>query len=183
MRVIAGLARGVRLQSPPGNQVRPTTDRVKESLFQVIGPFFDGGRVLDLFAGTGALGIEALSRGAEQAIFVERSRAVQIVRNNLERTGFRQQGEVLRGDARRVLPMLIKRELSFRLIFLDPPYRDPILLRILQIIGDSKLLGKDGILVAEHPDDRFLPEKVGSLLQIRTLRFGETTIHLYQNSI
>ncbi len=181
MRVIAGSARGVRLQSLPGKDVRPTTDRIKETLFNVIGPFFDGGKVLDLFAGTGALGIEALSRGAEEAIFVERSRAVKHVRDNLKRAGFHRQAEVFHQDARRILPFLIKRALRFDLIFLDPPYLDPILLPILERIDRGKLLDKDGILVAEHSVKYVLPEKVGSLVVTRTLHFGDTIIDLYQH--
>ncbi len=138
---------------------------------------------MDLFAGSGALGIEALSRGADEAIFVERSRAVKHVRNNIERAGFHQRTEVFHQDARRILPLLVKRALRFHLIFLDPPYLDPILLPILEMIDHGKLLDKEGILVAEHPAKYVLPEKVGSLVVTRTLHFGDTTIDLYQNNM
>lgn len=128
MRVISGSARGVRLAEVPSG-VRPTGDRVREGVFNSLGQFFDGGEVLDLYAGTGALGIEALSRGCERAVFVERDRrAVETIRENLRRTGFEGRAEVVRGDVKRELerrsgssgPMYND---GFRLIFADPPYR------------------------------------------------------------
>lgn len=123
MRVVAGSARGKRLGTvPPG--VRPTSDRVRESLFNSLGQFFDGGAVLDLYAGTGALGIEALSRGFEKAVFVEKDRrAVAAIRDNLLRTGFQDRAEVVRGDVEQVIETLAERERFFRLILLDPPYK------------------------------------------------------------
>ena len=125
MRVIAGDARGVRLSAVPPS-VRPTTDRVRESLFNSLGQFFDGGTVLDLYAGTGALGIEALSRGFERAVFVEKDgQAVTAIRDNLRRTNLAGRAEVLRMDAERALEVLASRSQQFNLIFLDPPYRIP----------------------------------------------------------
>ena len=123
MRVIAGSARGVRLAAvPPG--VRPTADRVRESLFNALGQFFDGGAVLDLYAGTGALGIEALSRGVEKAVFVEKDgRAVAAIRENLRKTKLLGRAEILRMDVERALGVLAGRSQQFNLIFLDPPYR------------------------------------------------------------
>ncbi|MDQ4107048.1 MAG: pantetheine-phosphate adenylyltransferase, partial [Actinomycetota bacterium] len=123
MRVIAGTARGARL-APVPRGVRPTSDRVRESVFNSLGQFFDGGDVLDLYAGTGALGIEALSRGCERAVFVEKDgRALAAIRENLRRTGFENRSEVVRGDVGRALESLRERERLFRLILLDPPYR------------------------------------------------------------
>lgn len=123
MRVIAGEAGGVRLGNvPPG--VRPTSDRVRESLFGSLGQFFDGGSVLDLYAGTGSLGIEALSRGCERATFVEKNgRAVAAVRENLCRAGFEERAEVLRDDVGRALGEPLADGRQYNLIFLDPPYR------------------------------------------------------------
>ncbi len=123
MRVIAGSARGVRLGAVPPS-VRPTTDRVRESLFNSLGQFFDGGAVLDLYSGTGALGIEALSRGFEKAVFVEKdARAVAAIRENLLKTKLGDRAEVLRMDVERGLDVLDGRSQQFNLIFLDPPYR------------------------------------------------------------
>ena len=123
MRVIAGEARGVRLAPvPPG--VRPTADRVRESVFNSLGQFFRGGAVLDLYAGTGSLGIEALSRGVERAVFVEKNRrTAATIRENLRRARLSERGEVVVGDAGRTLDDLLRRGEVFNLIFLDPPYR------------------------------------------------------------
>jgi pantetheine-phosphate adenylyltransferase/16S rRNA (guanine(966)-N(2))-methyltransferase RsmD len=123
LRVIAGSAGGTRLARVPRG-VRPTSDRVRESLFNALGQFFEGGRVLDLYAGTGALGIEALSRGSGHAVFVERDRTARaVIRENLRRTGFVDRTEVLGGEVEAVLRWLVKRGDRFDLIFADPPYR------------------------------------------------------------
>jgi len=123
VRVIAGTARGIRL-APVPKAVRPTSDRVRESVFGALGPFFDGGEVLDLYAGTGSLGIEALSRGCERAVFVERDgRALAAMRENLRRTGFADRAEVIRGDVGRALGRMLADGRLFNLIFADPPYR------------------------------------------------------------
>ena len=123
MRIIAGTARGMRLAAVPKN-VRPTSDRVRESVFNALGQFFEGHDVLDLYAGTGALGIEALSRGAERAVFVEKDRrALGAIRENLRRTGFAERAEVVAGDVGRVLDRMPTEERQFNLIFADPPYR------------------------------------------------------------
>jgi pantetheine-phosphate adenylyltransferase/16S rRNA (guanine(966)-N(2))-methyltransferase RsmD len=123
VRVIAGTARGIRL-APVPNGVRPTSDRVRESVFNALGQFFDGGDVLDLYAGTGALGIEALSRGCERTVFVERDgQLVAVIRENLRRTGFVDQAEVIRGEVGRALDQMVTQGRLFNLIFADPPYR------------------------------------------------------------
>ncbi len=109
MRIIAGEAKGRRLKTVPGMKVRPTTDRVRESLFQIIGPYFEGGGVLDLFAGSGSLGLETLSRGAERAVFVDQASAsVETVRQNLQKVGFSDRAEVYRKDARAALRILVR---------------------------------------------------------------------------
>lgn len=181
MRIIAGIARGTRLKMVPGKHVRPTADRVKESLFQVIGPFFDGGWVLDLFAGTGALGLEALSRGAERAIFIDQSRiSLDTVLSNVEATGMKDRVEIYRRDARAACRVLSKRGLRFRLIFLDPPYHENLLLPVLTLIGGSDLLTEDGIVAAEYPSRESLPKRIGALVETRRLTYGDTTISLFQ---
>src|SRR4051794_31814353 len=117
MRIIAGSAKGTRLKMVPGKHVRPTADRVKESLFQVIGPFFAGGRVLDLFAGTGALGLEALSRGFDRGVFVDQSRtSCDIIRMNAEAAKLADRVEIYRRDARAALKMLQVKGYQFGLI-------------------------------------------------------------------
>ena len=125
MRIIAGSARSIRL-APVPKGVRPTSDRVREAIFNSLGQFFDGGEALDLYAGTGALGIEALSRGCDKATFVEKSgKAVRTIWENLQRAGFKDRGEVLQGDVADMLERLVSRKLEYNLIFVDPPYRIP----------------------------------------------------------
>ncbi|EAG4889887.1 16S rRNA (guanine(966)-N(2))-methyltransferase RsmD, partial [Listeria monocytogenes] len=114
MRVIAGERKGHALKAVPGNNTRPTTDKVKESLFSIIGPFFDGDMVLDLFAGSGGLGIEALSRGAERAVFIDQAAlAIKTIRQNIEGCHFTERAEVYRNDAERALKLLHKNEWKF----------------------------------------------------------------------
>jgi pantetheine-phosphate adenylyltransferase/16S rRNA (guanine(966)-N(2))-methyltransferase RsmD len=125
MRIIAGSARSIRL-APVPEGVRPTSDRVREAIFNSLGQFFDGGEALDLYAGTGALGIEALSRGCDKATFVEKSgKTAHAIQENLRRAGFEDRGEVLRGDVADVLERLVSRRREYNLIFVDPPYRMP----------------------------------------------------------
>jgi 16S rRNA (guanine966-N2)-methyltransferase len=182
MRIIAGREKGKRLKTVPGRYVRPTTDRVKESVFQVIGPYLEGGWVLDLFAGSGSLGLEALSRGADRAIFVDQHGAsIRIVRENLRITGFEAQANVYRRDARAALRALAKRRFRFHYIFLDPPYRDLILLAVLRQIGKEGLLAPAGTVVVERAVDTLLPAAIGSLRRVRTLEFGDIAVDLYAN--
>ncbi|OYD06436.1 16S rRNA (guanine(966)-N(2))-methyltransferase RsmD [Paludifilum halophilum] len=180
MRIIAGTAKGTRLKTVSG-QIRPTTDRVKESLFQIIGPYLDGGWVLDLFAGSGSLGLEALSRGAEQAIFIDQSRSsVDTVRNNLNAAGLEGRAEVYRRDAKAAIRALVRRNVSFRYIFLDPPYRDPILPGVVHQIAEGNLLEEGGVLVAEHAAQFTLKESYRQIYRTRVMRYGDTQIDLYR---
>ena len=144
MRVITGKARGRRLREPKGMDIRPTTDMVKEAVFNILQFELEGARVLDLFAGTGQLGIEALSRGAAEAVFVDgSSAAVKIVRENLKLCGF--EARVLQGDAIDYLPSLGR----FDVVFLDPPYDSGLLEKALEVIENVDLLSNGGIIVCE----------------------------------
>lgn len=180
MRVIAGTARGIRLKMVPGSHVRPTADRVKESLFNVIGPFFDGGNVLDLFAGTGSLGIEALSRGIEHAVFVDKSLAsTKVVQENLKKVKFENDAETYTCDSRVALRKLNEREVRFQLIFMDPPYHDELMLVLLEQISEYGLLVPKGLIVVEHAKDAQMPKEVETLELLRTLTYGNTFMSLY----
>lgn len=180
MRIIAGTARGIRLTMVPGSHVRPTADRVKESLFNVIGPFFDGGKALDLFAGTGGLGIEALSRGIEHAVFVDKSPvSTKVVRDNLKIARLIDKAETHSCDARFALKKLNAREMRFHLIFLDPPYHQGLLLELLELISEYQLLADDGIVIVEHSKDFKIPEELGTLVLTRKLTYGNTFMSLY----
>jgi len=180
LRIIAGEARGTRLVSVP-NGVRPTSDRVREAVFNALGQFFDGGEVLDLYAGTGALGVEALSRGFDAATFVERNgRAVRAIRDNLERAGFSERGDVLRGDVEEVLERLLPKEQEYNLIFVDPPYK----IAPTEIGGVLKrlaaLLAPGGRVVVESGDPPPL-QSTGSL-KGESRRYGGTVVTFLEES-
>lgn len=180
MRVIAGEHRGRRLTAVPGKGTRPTTDKVKESIFNMIGPYFDGGWALDLYAGTGGLGIEALSRGAERAVFVERdARAFSIVQQNVSACRLDNQAELYKNDASRALRVLAKRGMAFDLVFLDPPYAQQNITGEMELMQELKLLADGAWIVAEHDVDITLPEVVGHCIQHRAAIYGDTAVTLY----
>jgi 16S rRNA (guanine966-N2)-methyltransferase len=151
MRIIAGTARGMKLKAPRGEAVRPTAGRVKEALFSILGPRVIGAVVLDLFAGSGAVGIEALSRGAEHCIFVEISKSHQeVIRDNLQRTGLSGQARLLGMDAAAALKLLSREKRRADLIFIDPPYRSDYIPKVLQAVTRYRMLTDSGLLVIEH---------------------------------
>ncbi|PLS16573.1 16S rRNA (guanine(966)-N(2))-methyltransferase RsmD [Bacillus sp. M6-12] len=181
MRVVSGKCKGRPLKAVPGSGTRPTTDKVKESIFNIIGPYFDGGTALDLFAGSGGLGIEALSRGIEQAIFVDREhKAIQTVKANLEACHFSAQAEVYKNDAERALKAIIKRDLSFRLILLDPPYKLQKIVDLLEMIHSNGLLEDNGLIVCEHSSETILPDRVGSLVKWKQETYGIIAVTFFQ---
>jgi len=150
MRVIAGSARRLNLVTVPGNDTRPTTDRVKETLFNILQPDLAGCRFLDLFAGSGAIGIEALSRGAAEAVFVENNRKAQAcIKTNLQTTRLYSQARVLECDALTALTRLERDEKPFDVIFMDPPYDKGLEEQVLMSLKDSSLVNEDTMLVVE----------------------------------
>ncbi|MCD1257874.1 16S rRNA (guanine(966)-N(2))-methyltransferase RsmD [Paenibacillus athensensis] len=183
MRVIAGTARGRGLKAVPGMSTRPTTDKVKEALFSMIGPFFDGGEALDLFAGTGGLGIEALSRGMSRAVFIDmEKKSIDTVLHNLQATGLKEQAEVYRNDAFRALKALAKREKRFALVFLDPPYRMKVIAELLESLESLQLLADDAVIVVEHDAEDWLEEAAGALRQRRRVAYGDTALTIYETT-
>lgn len=180
MRVISGQHKGRPLAAVPGKGTRPTTDKVKESIFNMIGPYFDGGIALDLYAGTGGLGIEALSRGIEKVIFVDiEQKAISVIKENLASLRLSEQAEVYRNDSDRALKILAKRELKFDLVFLDPPYAKQKLEAEIRLLQDLKLLAEDARIVAEHDTEFTLQESIGACAQERSVTYGDTTISIY----
>lgn len=176
MRVITGSARGRRLETLSGNATRPTTEKVKESIFSAIQFDIEGRRVLDLFAGSGQLGIEALSRGASGCVFVDRNtEAVQIIRRNLQHTGFSAVSQVLGTDA---LTYLTRPGDRFDLVFLDPPYGAELLVPALEKV--ARLVNDGGIIVCETEGDTSLPERVERFSVTKTYRFGRICVWLYR---
>lgn len=176
MRVIAGSARGRRLKPIPGRSVRPTSDRVREALFSLVGPGPAPSPVLDLFAGTGALGIEALSRGAEQGVFVEADRRVAaVVRHNLDSCGFAPQARIEIRDAERFLDHL-DRLAPFALVLLDPPYKKGFIERCLQALGQPGWLAEQGRVFCEAEAGLELAPGYGLLSAGRHKRYGDTAL-------
>ena len=178
MRIISGRLRGKKLEAPKGMTTRPTTDKVKESMFNILQFDLDGRRVLDLFAGTGQLGIEALSRGADHAVFVERrADAVRLIRENLKATEFSGQAGVVQGDA---LEFLAGRRERFDIILLDPPYEAGLLEAAIAHIAKFDILSPHGIIVAEHPAEVTMPAVQIPYRLHRTYRYGKIAMTLYR---
>ncbi len=177
MRIISGTARGRRLKELPGLHTRPTTDKVKESIFNIIQFDVEGRRVLDLFGGTGQLGIEALSRGAERAVFVDAGReAAKIIQENLEMTGFSRQARVVRGDA---LSFLGSCREKFGLAFLDPPYAADLMDQALKQMAAIDIMTENGIIICESSLEKVLPQLPGPYEKGREYRYGKIKLTLY----
>lgn len=182
MRVIAGKAKGLKLKTPPKSRgVRPLTDQAREALFNILGERTFEASFLDLFAGTGAVGIEALSRGAQLAFFVELDRGnAALIRQNLELTGFADRGEIYNLDAVRALDILGKKGAKFDLIFLGAPYGSPALEAALVKLPESGLLTAGGVVIAEHRKQSNLPAEYGNLKLAREARYGETVLSFFR---
>jgi 16S rRNA (guanine966-N2)-methyltransferase len=182
MRVVSGKCKGTSLKSVPGNSTRPTTDKVKEAIFNIIGPYFNGGIGLDLFAGSGGLGIEGLSRGLEKVIFVDRDgKAIQTIKENVTFCGLEEHSEVYRNEANRALKALIKRGLLIDVVFLDPPYKKQQLLALLTEMEQSQLIAREGVIVCEHSHDVELPEQIGNFQRTKREKYGIIHITIYEN--
>lgn len=176
MRVITGKARGVQLKTPEGMLTRPTSDKVKEACFSIIQFEIPGAAVLDLFGGTGQLGIEALSRGAASAVFVDaREEACKLIRENLKRTKL--EGTVQRSD---YLAYLDRCREKFDIIFLDPPYAEVFLENALNRITEIDILRSGGIIVTERPLGKELPWAFVGYTRSRDYKYGKTLLTIYR---
>lgn len=180
MRVIAGEQKGISLKSVPGITTRPTSDKVRGSIFNSIGPYFEGGMGLDLFAGSGALGIEALSRGLSKVIFVDRDfHAIQTIKENIKRTHAVHKAEIYRTNANLALKALKKRDAQFSYVFLDPPYNNKIILDLIKNIQIFNLLLAGGQIVVEHSNKLSLPETIEEVTRKKYGVYGNTAISIY----
>ena len=180
MRVIAGIAGGTRLVAPKGRDVRPTLDRVREALFNILAPRLEGARFLDLFAGTGAHGVEALSRGAATAVFADSDgRSLKAVRRNLEATRLGAQARVVRLALPKGLSTLAAREQPFDIVFADPPYDFSQYAHLLGSIRGEALLAVDGILVVEHATRVDLGADLGGFVRGRYRTYGDTALSFF----
>ena len=181
MRVISGICKGLPIKAVPGSNTRPTTDKVKESIFNIIGPYFEGGLAIDLFAGSGSLGIEALSRGMDSCIFIEKdAKAIQTINENLKKCHLENQAEVYRAEASRAVKALEKREVKIDLLFLDPPYQRIELYNLAETMIQKGLLSSDAIIMCEHEKTVDLPETIDTFSLTRRETYGSTIISIYR---
>ena len=178
MRVISGRAKGVVLKTPDGMLTRPTSDRVKEAMFSIIQFDLPGAKVLDLFGGSGQLGIEAISRGASAAVFVgSREEACRLIRSNLLKAKMEEQGKVIRSD---YADYLKRCKEKFRIIFLDPPYAEVFLEKSLNTIAEIDILESGGIIIAERPLGKDLLCDFPGFSRSRDYKYGSTLLTVYR---
>ena len=180
MRIITGSAKGRVVKAPEGENTRPTSDRVKESLFNIISKKIYNSRVLDLFSGTGNLGLEALSRGAKNCTFIEKNNdTYKILSFNVENLGFALNSEMYRRDSFEVLETLGKNNRKYDIIFLDPPYGLGFVEKAVKRIAELKILDKGGIILSECDEKDSIPEKIYDLRIYRTEKYGRTKVYFW----
>lgn len=197
MRVIAGIYKGRKLAAPPGKEIRPTTDKTKEAIFSILTNEIPGARVLDIFSGTGALGIEALSRGADICVFCEKSKtALSQIRDNLDHCGIDVRtlhrvfetdeidepvAAICPGDMEKTLDHIAQVSNGpFDVILMDPPYGQGLCQKAMEIIGEEGLLDEDGLIVCEHPDNEELPDEAGGFVKTKERRYGISRVSIYR---
>ena len=178
MRVISGRARGISLKTPDGMATRPTADRVKEAMFSIIHFDLPGAKVLDLFGGTGQLGIEALSRGAAEAVFVDAAeKSCALIRENLKRCKMEAEGKVVRAD---YMDYLSRSRETFDIILLDPPYAEVFLENAIKKISEIDILKSGGIIVAERPVGKEIPGEFPGFTRSKDYKYGTVLLTLYR---
>jgi 16S rRNA (guanine966-N2)-methyltransferase len=186
MRIIAGKFRSRQLKSLKGMAMRPTSDKLRETLFNVLGELVVDARFVDFFAGTGAVGIEALSRGAREAIFVEKHpSAAALIKKNLESLEIRKGASVLKSDAVQALKQIAQEPVAasarIDILFLDPPYAEKELYgKVLSFLGGANLLAENAVVIAEHQRSLDLPETFGKLERVRVLRQGDAALTFFR---
>ncbi len=177
MRVTGGIGRGRRLKVPSGSRVRPTSDKVKQALFNILGDRVTDAAFLDLYAGAGGIGIEALSRGAGRVVFVDSSRSsLAVIKQNIGRTGLGGRAQVVPAKAE---AFVRKSSESYDIVFLDPPYAEE-LQPLLELVAGSGIVKPDGVVVAEHFKKQPSPERAGPLTLYREARYGDTVLAFYK---
>lgn len=182
MRVIAGKYKRRNIKAVPGNNTRPTTDRNKENMFNLIGPYFDGGNCLDLFGGSGSLGIEALSRGMDHLYSVDMNfQAYKTIKENLESLNISEdEANVYKMSCFKALDLFKEKNITFDLVLLDPPYGKGFVPKVLDILLKDEMLSKNCIVVAEEVSTVNLEEKYDALTKIKEVNYGLTTLHIYR---
>ncbi|KRL07667.1 16S rRNA (guanine(966)-N(2))-methyltransferase RsmD [Liquorilactobacillus hordei] len=181
MRIIAGSYGGRRLKAVPGMKTRPTTDKVKESMFNIIGPYFEGGTGLDLFAGSGGLSIEAVSRGLAHAYLVDRQyQAIKTINENIAVTKEPEKFTVFKSDAEKILNKLHSEKISVDYLFLDPPYKQQKILLLLTKIVELQLLNKNAVIICETDQIAQLPDIIPNFELTRRADYGITEVVIYR---
>jgi 16S rRNA (guanine966-N2)-methyltransferase len=179
LRISGGSLRGRKLSGPEGLEFRPTTGRVKEFIFFLYRQEIENSRFLDLFSGSGSLGLEALSRGALEGYFVEKSpRSIQLLKKNIDACGFGERAHLLAGDVFSVLDRLGKRDENFQIIFADPPFKESLHSRIVDAVSRNKVLKSNGLLILEH-ESHDVSSRETDLALIRQKKFGHCFISIY----
>lgn len=179
MRVVSGSRKGTPLKSLAGILTRPTSDKVKESIFNMIGPYFDGGTAVELFGGSGSLSIESLSRGASAAyIFEKNPKAVSIIRENIEKCHFTDQVHIFRSDARNAVKTL-QPLTKIDLLFLDPPYAEEKYYQLAEALAEAGLLTEDAIIICEHEKRLTLPDAYGEYVKTKNPIYGNSAVSIY----
>lgn len=180
MRVVAGEFGGRKLKTLTGNNTRPTTDKVKGAMFNMIGPYFDGGTALDLFSGSGSLGIEAVSRGMDQAVLVEKNyRAMEIVRENVTMTKNEASFQLMKMPANQAIKQLAEGDQKFDLVLLDPPYAKQEIVKQIEMLLENELLTNQATVVCETDKGVVLPETIGQLKERKRHDYGITAVTIY----
>jgi 16S rRNA (guanine966-N2)-methyltransferase len=181
MRVLAGALKGRRLTAPRGAATRPTSDRVRIACLDTLMPYLPGGPFLDLFAGAGSVGIEALSRGAPAAVFVETAGlALRALTGNLDALGLGDRARVMREEAARAVSLLARRGERFAVVFLDPPYDSPRAAPALEAVAEGGVLAPGAVVVVQHASKSPPPDAPGVLGLLKRARFGETTLTFFR---
>ncbi|MEF9933663.1 MAG: 16S rRNA (guanine(966)-N(2))-methyltransferase RsmD [Clostridium sp.] len=184
MRIISGSAKGRKLKTPEGLDTRPTSDRVKQSVFNIILKHIFDARVLDLFGGTGNLGIESISRGCENCVFCEENKkSFEILKENVKTLGFEDKASIYNRDGFKVLKQLADENKQFDVIFLDPPYGKGLVEKSIGEIHRFNLLSDDGIIIAEYDNVDNLVEKIGDITVYRTEKYGRIRISFFKKEV
>lgn len=181
MRVISGDFKGRRLISLNGDSTRPTTDKVKESIFNRIGPYFDNEKVLDLFSGSGSLAIEAISRGCSKAVCIDNNfKAVKIIKENVELVKATDKIDVKKMSAEMAINQSSEKKELFDLVFLDPPYRLDVIPRLIELMEEQKIVSSNCIIICETDNSKELPQQIVSFFCYNSQNYGNTKVSLYR---
>lgn len=181
MRIIAGKYRSLPLEAVKGSNTRPTTDKIKEAVFNSIGPYFDGGRMLDLYAGSGSVGLECISRGMEEVIFVDKSYdAISTIKKNIAFVKVPSQCTVLKMDALMAVKRMAAEGKTFDLVYLDPPYANQQNEKVMNALCELDLLKEDAVVVVESLKEDVFPDEVGYLSKYKEALYGITRISYYE---